>query len=283
MRGILCTVAGVARTGPSADSLEAQALALAGEGCSIEVIARTLGTSRYRAEQAVGPSPAGRADVPYRHRRLYDEADISARYEAGESAERIAHDVGVSVTAVFDVLHREGVELRGKAGPHVRSYADVLTLAYLRDQYVEARRGSWEIASEIGCSEATVRNWLRRHGLPVRPMKDRRRAYAFPDELLDAVAAGNVGLEAAAAEVGCSRTEFGRALARSGRALPYRRRPNLTRELLTRLYVDERLTCPAISRSTGWATGTVRARLREYGIPRRVGAPKHPAVSSVRR
>ena len=179
---------------------------------------------------------------------------------------------------MFDVLHREGVELRGKVGVHVSSYADVLTLAYLREQYAEKRRGTWDIAAEIGCSESTVRNWLRRHQLPVRPMKDRRRAYTFPDELLDAVAAGTVSVEAAASEVGCSRTEFARALARSGRELPYRRRPDLTRELLTRLYMDELLTCPAISRSTGWATGTVRAKLREYGIPRRVGAPKRPAV-----
>lgn len=281
MAGVVCNVAGVAGTEACSDSFEAQASSLASRGCSIEVIARTLGTSRYRVERAVGSSPAGRADVPYRHRRLYDEAGIPARYEAGESAEVIAHDVGVSVTAVFDVLHRKGVELRGKAGPHVRSYADVLTLAYLRDQYVEKRRGSWDIASEVGCSESTVRNWLRRHGLPVRPMADRRRAYSFPDCLLDAVAHGTIGLEAAADQVGCSRTEFGRALARSGRSLPYRRRPELTHELLTTLYLDREMTCPAISNFTGWAPGTVRARLRQYGIPRRVGAPRRPEASPV--
>ena len=133
--------------------------------------------------------------------------------------------------------------------------------------------GAWEIAAEVGCSESTVRNWLRRHGIPVRPISTRRRAYEFPAALLDEVAEGGLAVEAAAASVGCSRSELTRALRRTGRTLPCERRAELTRQLLVRLYVAHSMSCPEIAAETGWAIGTIRSRLREYEIPRRIGRP----------
>jgi len=250
-----------------------QAFTLAAQGASIEVIARKLGTSRYRVEKLVGVGPAGRDDVPYRYRELFERSEISSRYRAGESAERIAYDLGISVTTVFALLNREGVALRGKCEPHRTSYADVLTEAFLQTRYVEAEMGAWEIAAEVGCSESTVRNWLRRHGIPVRPISTRRRAYEFSTDLLDRVSSGALAVETAAGQVGCSRSELTRALRRAGRTLPSERRVALTRELLITLYVNQGQSCPEISAETGWAIGTVRSRLREFGIPRRIGRP----------
>ena len=203
----------------------------------------------------------------------FARSEISTRYRAGESAERIAYDLEISVTTVFAALHREGAVLRGKCEPHRLSYADVLTEAFLQATYVEADMGAWEIAAEVGCSESTVRNWLRRHGIPVRPIRTRRRAYQFSADLLDQVSIGVVAVEAAAGQVGCSRSELTRALRRAGRTLPNERRVELTRELLVALYVDQSQSCPEISAETGWAIGTVRSRLREFGIPRRIGRP----------
>jgi DNA-directed RNA polymerase specialized sigma24 family protein len=171
------------------------------------------------------------------------------------------------------VLHREGAVLRGKCEPHRTSYADILTEAFLQTTYVEAEMGAWEIAAEVGCSESTVRNWLRRHGIPVRPISTRRRAYEFSADLLDQVSSGVVAVEAAAGLVGCSRSELTRALRRAGRTLPHERRVALTRELLVALYVDQGQSCPEISAETGWAIGTVRSRLRGFGIPCRIGRP----------
>jgi DNA-binding CsgD family transcriptional regulator len=119
-------------TRPIAGVVTEQVLALAARGAAIEVIARKLGTSRYRVEKLVGGGPAGRDDVPYRYRELFAQSDISTRYRAGESAERIAYDLGISVTTVFAVLHREGAVLRGKCEPHRTSYADILTEAFLQ-------------------------------------------------------------------------------------------------------------------------------------------------------
>jgi DNA-directed RNA polymerase specialized sigma24 family protein len=257
----------------SAEVVAEQVLAMASSGAAIEVIARTLGTSRYRVEKLVGGGPAGRADIPYSYRELFAKSDISTRYQAGESAERLAHDLGISVTTVFAVLHRQKVALRGKCEPHRTSYADILTEDFLQKTYVEAAMGAWEIAADVGCSESTVRNWLRHHGIPVHPIDTRRRAYNFSAEMLDQVASGVLAVEAGARLVGCSRSELTRALRRSGRTLPHERRVALTRALLVALYVDQTLSCPQISAETGWAIGTVRSRLREFDIPRRVGRP----------
>lgn len=268
-------------TRPIAGVAAERALALAAHGAAIEVIARKLGTSRYRVEKLVGVGPAGRNDVPYRYRELFAQSEISARYRAGESAERIAYDLGISVTTVFAVLHREGAALRGKCDTHRTSYADVLTGDFLQKTYVEAGMGAWEIAAEVGCSESTVRNWLRRHGIPVRPIRTRRRAYEFSADLLDQVANGVLAVEAAAGLVGCSRSELTRALRRAGRTLPHERRVELRRELFVTLYVDQARSCPEISAETGWAIGTVRSRLREFGIPRRIGRPVQSLRSKV--
>lgn len=263
----------VGSTPPIVGVVAEQVLALAARGAAIEVIARELRTSRYRVEKLVGGDPAGRADVPYRYRELFAQSGISTLYRAGDSAERIAYDLGIPVTTVFAVLHREGAVLRGKCEPHRTSYADVLTEAFLQTTYVEAEMGAWEIAAEVGCSESTVRNWLRRRGLPVRPISTRRRAYEFSSDLLDQVSSGVVAVEAAAGLVGCSRSELTRALRRAGRTLPHERRVALTCELLVALYVDQAQSCPEISAEMGWAIGTVRSRLRGFGIPRRIGRP----------
>jgi transposase-like protein len=244
---------------------------LAARGLSVEVIARTVGTTRYQVETVVERGPAGRNDVPYRHRELLEGADVVARYLAGDSVEELARCVGVSTAAVYAALHRAGVALRGTKGPHVPDFGEVLTAEFLRAEYVEGGRSCAELAGEVGCSEATVRNWRRRHGIPARGPAQRRRAYQFPGELLDAVAAGTVTVAEASAAVGCSRSEFERALRRSGRLLPSQRRAPLTAELLTDLYVAQSRTCPQIAEVTGWSAQTIRARLRELGIPRRRG------------
>ena len=58
------------RTEVDAGIVAERVMVLADKGVSIEVIARKLGTSRYRVEKLVGGGPAGRDDVPYRYREL---------------------------------------------------------------------------------------------------------------------------------------------------------------------------------------------------------------------
>jgi len=254
------------------------ALRLARRGQSIELIAREIGRSRYFVETTLDRAPAGRNDVPYRYRAIKVEADVAGRYRAGESAEDIARVIGVSVTTVFEWLRADGVDLRGKSGPHTRSFEDVLTREFLVAEYTDAGRSASEIADQVGCSEPTVRNWLRRHRIPTRPMSARRRAYEISVSLLDDVAEGSTTLDAAAITVGCSRSEILRALRRAGRNLPRDRRPALTKKRLRQMYVQQGMTCPQIAAETGWAPLTIRTRLKAYGIDRRLGPPRRPTA-----
>lgn len=200
-----CVAAGQARTTDVEDSLEVRRLA--DEGHSIEVIARAVARSRYFVETTLDRAPAGRNDVPYRYRAIRAGADVAARYRAGETAEQIARAIGVSTTTVYDWLRADGLQLRGKSGRHALSFESVLTREFLAAEYTAAGRAASDIAQEVGCSEPTVRNWMRRRQIAVRPMSARKRAYVLPVTLLDDIAQGRSTLDATAAAVGCSRSE----------------------------------------------------------------------------
>jgi transposase len=242
---------------------------LAADAMSIELIARDVGVSRYRVERVLNTAPVGRNDVPYRYRAL--PAQVAHRYRVGEPAEAIARSTGISLTAVYDYVRRAGIELRGKTAPHPPTFEHVLTDEYLQREYVDAGRSAADLAGEVGCSESTVHNWLSRRGIPRRPVSVRRHAYEFPLETLDAVTAGRVSPETAAAAIGCSRTELLRALRRAGRALPSDLKPELTRGLMLELYETEQLNCAQIAQRTGWGVNYVRKALRRHDITLRSG------------
>jgi DNA-binding CsgD family transcriptional regulator len=251
---------------------------LARQGESIERIARQLGVSRYLVESTLDDAPAGRNYVPYRFRELQDT--IVRRYRAGDAGEDIARDLGISTTAVYATLNRQQVVLRGKTKPHASSFEAELTADYLHDAVVVQGRSAADIAATIGCSESTVRNWMRRHRITAAP-SPRRTTYAFPDELLDQIAAASVTIDHAAAAIGCSRSEALRALRRSGRNLPADRRPALTAAFLREHYVQRHMTTVAIADATGWHFNAVRAALRREQIPRRIGTPRREASGPV--
>ncbi len=252
------------------DVTDAQIRRLADAGTSVALIARQLGVSRYRVATTLEVAPVGRNDVPYRLRAL--EADIVDRYRRGQSGEAIARALEISTTAVYATLRRSGVALRGKTHAHELTYEEVLTTEYLTAAIIDARLAPAEVAAQIGCSESTVRNWMRRRGIAPAP-RPRRLTYNFSDELLDQIADGTRTLEEAAAHVGCSRDEVRRALRRSGRTLPTDRRPPLTADLLRDLYMERGMTTVAIAEATGWHFNAVRAALRRHQIPRRIGRP----------
>lgn len=50
-----------------------------------------------------------------------------------------------------------------------QSVKDLMDREWLEDQYIRLDRSSAEIASEVGCDRKTVDNWLRKHGISMRP------------------------------------------------------------------------------------------------------------------
>lgn len=82
---------------------------------------------------------------------------LAGDYAAGATVDELAARHGVNRVTIYDALKAEEVELRGHG-----SWGDILTREFLerrQDQPVAA------IAREVGCSDATVRGWLGRHGL----------------------------------------------------------------------------------------------------------------------
>jgi excisionase family DNA binding protein len=105
-------------------------------------------------------------------RAAQDEA-IAARYLAGTSAEVIARQLGIRVGAVYRALQRQNVPRTHKRGHPTASFADRLTQAFLAEEYTQKERSTADIAAEVGCSESTIRNWLRYHGIRARNRTDR--------------------------------------------------------------------------------------------------------------
>lgn len=67
-------------------------LTRAEDGLSVELIARAVSCTRSFVEMTLDEAPAGRADVPYKYRKIRATANVSGRYRSGESAEDIAHE-----------------------------------------------------------------------------------------------------------------------------------------------------------------------------------------------
>lgn len=111
---------------------------------------------------------------------------LATDYAAGATVDELAEKHGVNRVTIYDALHAEGVELRGHG-----SWADVLT-----KEFLERRAGEpvAAIAREVGCSDATVNEWLGRHGLlrldPVTTRELRRLAKAGASNLEMAEALG---------------------------------------------------------------------------------------------
>lgn len=99
--------------------------------------------------------------------------DIVARYEAGENGETIAIDAAISTPYVFTLLHRAGVEIRGRR----RTVTDDIIREQLAKFHATGGRSTseyieWSKGSHARPSLATVRNrglWSRPGDLDVDP------------------------------------------------------------------------------------------------------------------
>lgn len=54
---------------------------------------------------------------------------------------------------------------------------DVLTKEFLEEEYVNKRKFAREIARDVGCSTASVTNYLRRHDIEIEPRYEDRKGY----------------------------------------------------------------------------------------------------------
>jgi transposase len=160
--------------------------------------------------------------------------------------------------------------------------------AELRRLYEQQRLAPAEIADRFGVSSRTVRAWLRRSGIPLRPQPERRGRPLPPTaaELRRRYVADGVTIPQLAARYGVGRSTVRQWLENSG--IPRRPpgRPSQqapSREELVRLYVAEGLSTTQIGQRYGVSQQTalrwLRAAdvaLRPQGQPTRATTPRPP-------
>jgi transposase-like protein len=221
---------------------------------------------------------------------LLGRAFLEREYvEGGRSAADIAAEVGVSEQSVLRYLHRHAIPIRAR---HPNSLGDVLTEAYLHEEYVVKGRSVAALAREHGVSDQAIRNWLRRRDIASRrpggtQARDRLTfAYLHREYEQRGRSVAEI-----AAQVGVSEQSVLRYLHRHGievrRGRPEAVAPSpsangrgrpawldglLTEELLRREYVDAGRSAADIARQVGASEQSVLRYLHRRGIPVRPAA-----------
>ena len=159
--------------------------------------------------------------------------------------------------------------------------------AELRRLYEQQRLAPAEIAERFGISSRTVRAWLRRLEIPLRPQPERRGRRLPPTaaELHRRYVADGLTIAQLAARYGVSTATVRGWLQNAGipRRLPGRPSQAPSREELVRLYQVEGLSTTQIGQRYGVSQQTalrwLRAAdvpLRPQGQPTRASTPRPP-------
>jgi transposase len=163
--------------------------------------------------------------------------------------------------------------------------------AELRRLYEQQQLAPAEIAERFGVSGRTVRAWLRRLGIPLRPQPERRGRRLPPTaaELRRRYVADGATITQLAAGYRVGTSTVRRWLADAGipRRLPGRPSQAPSRQELVRLYVAEGLSTTQIGQRYGVSQQTAlrwlraaEVALRPQGQPTRASTPRPPSDSS---
>ena len=123
-------------------------------------------------------------------RKLPEASAIVARLEGGEHPRDIAAAHGVTVTAVYQSLRRQGIEVRDHFR-FPRERGAIRKLPPLKEivQRIEAGEHPRDIAAEAGVTTSAVHGALQRRGLTTRAIREgrhlersrRKGRFGFPD------------------------------------------------------------------------------------------------------
>ena len=96
--------------------------------------------------------------------------------DLNKSADRIARESGTSESNIFSWLKRHGIEIRHhiwKRDPATLpgKYSDK---EWLKQQYIDSRKTTVEIAKECGVSHGTIAKWLKKFSIPIRNLSEQQ-------------------------------------------------------------------------------------------------------------
>lgn len=108
---------------------------------------------------------------PYRDREWLYEKYV----EDGESSTQIAREAGVTKGTILNWLDEHDIPRRERGPDKGATFGNTDQLkdkSWLKEQYVDKQRSSEQIARNIGCSQQSVLDWLKRHDIKARSNKD---------------------------------------------------------------------------------------------------------------
>ena len=159
-------------------------------------------------------------------------------WDEGKSAEEIGRIFGVRGSVVQEWMKKYGIPLRSRSESQKKRWEKrkvkehpILKKNILYKLYWEQGKSVIEIGKELGVSEATVRKYMKRYGIP-------RRSRSEANTL-----------------------RWKKQRKREGKVI------DLSKELLEKLYVQQRKSTVEIGKQLGISPSTVRDLLRKYNIP----------------
>lgn len=246
-------------------------------GCSPGAVGKRLHRAGVKMRPRGGPArPPDESDVVERLRELY--------VEQGLSVLEVARRFGRSRDWVITRLDRFGLPRRGwQKKPRL-----ALPASKLRQMWVDERRSLPEVAERFCVPADWVRAELARYGIS-RPRRSPSGLAPLTTKVLeDLYVRRRLTSTEIARRVGGSPARVISALERAGipRRPPGRQQdlPELTREVLVELYVDQGLSSRTIAARVGGSDQRVLNALRRHGIPVRPrGHSAPPPAASARR
>lgn len=212
---------------------------------------------------------------------------LAERYQRqGQSADKIAAELGCSSQFVRDRLREFGIPLRPRGAPPPAG-AERPSAELLRRLYVEEGKTLAEVGPLVGYSQGGVAKLLRSYGIPTRPRTGRRLSH---DEQLsrERLAAMYQDEALSVAEIarraGTTEDRVALRLRRYGIPLRRARTEALEAGLLEELYRDQGLAVGDIAGRLGCPIAHVKRELRRHGIrPHRRPATLPPGLAPITR
>ena len=103
---------------------------------------------------------------------LADEEWLHEQYVVnGRGTVDIGSELGVSDVTVARYLREYGIEVRDQTRPATERAPELADKEWLREQYVDNCRTSYDIGNELGVSDDTVLRYLEDHGIERRKSK----------------------------------------------------------------------------------------------------------------
>ena len=140
--------------------------------------------------------------------------------------------------------------------------------------YVDRKMSAPQIADKLGCSDTTVRKYLRLNGIGIRTPGESNKLDLDTDLLIDMYVGRKMSAPQIADKLRCNKITVCNHLRRAGvniRASSESHELNLDMSLLVRMYVDQKMTTAQIAEQMGCTNVTVCNRLRKHGVALRPG------------